>query len=704
MRDMFRFIYLVPIVIVLGIFFISIGGGSDIDLESSDGSIVIDQTGEDYDLSTSSMPLQYFAHQGPDPGVPALTIQGDPTIDVLLQYPYGPGKPVYTVEVDLPHIQAAVGNPAALEMRGPDTYDTDPNTADIQPGDVGVRELRITPVQPLSLTRTYDDSDDELTIIYAFDHGAANQALLTNSGGTGVEWGSIDLSVTARTGTQLEVASTAAGTSATIPSASQSEAGLMSGADKTIVDILYGGTDGQVLTRVSGAPAWAASTGGGATSPANFTVYMGYTSSNTPTTAAGYRTELESANTVAQQTETLAAFQRATMTAPQTSIDTGSPLFAWPMSEGAPDEWTMGVLGLSLWFEQMTGTIELSGIEYEVWRLTASNFGDTLDFYEGNDVVLTWDLPAPVPSGGAAASRSVHYITTTTYSSADQRIEGSLALADSGDVALGHVLIFASPAYLPDSTSYASIRIDGETSNRGIIGYLGDLVPLNALVPNRVYWGAITATGSIRLFSPEGEIASTPLKAEVTVTASQLRNLNDTRVQLIAAPGANMYIAVSDIWLMSSGLPAPDSDDDDVETGFQNTCNSNRPTTATVSSAARLTFAFADPTVTGLLNDAPDVGTCVQCGPWVFSRVGNLFSGDDYTYGADRAGHGYTMNTALVAGIFVAYPSNILPAISPDTGNCNYFYSDATWDAFVAPWTTGTYRVIIFYEIRQVPI
>ena len=41
MRDMFRFIYLVPIVIVLGIFFISIGGGSDIDLESSDGSITL---------------------------------------------------------------------------------------------------------------------------------------------------------------------------------------------------------------------------------------------------------------------------------------------------------------------------------------------------------------------------------------------------------------------------------------------------------------------------------------------------------------------------------------------------------------------------------------------------------------------------------------------------------------------------------------
>ena len=41
-------------------------------------------------------------------------------------------------------------------------------------------------------------------------------------------------------------------------------------------------------------------------------------------------------------------------------------------------------------------------------------------------------------------------------------------------------------------------------------------VPLNALVPNRVYWGAITATADIRLFSPEGEIESTPREAEVT--------------------------------------------------------------------------------------------------------------------------------------------------------------------------------------------
>ena len=701
MRDMFKVIYIVPIVIVLGIFFISIGG-SDIDLESSDGSIKVTHQGEDYDLSApGSMPLRFSKNVlQMDPGSPTLSITSDPSIDVDLDM-HGSDSAQYHLEVDVPALQAAVG--AAVEVQ---VWDPTAQPADYD----DLRELHFRADLPLTLRTTYNDSEDEMVFDVSLDGGRNGQVITSTGPSSNPAYEDIDLEVTGRTATQLEVASTAAGTTATIPSASQSEAGLMSGADKTIVDILYGGTDGQVLTRVSGAPAWAASTGGGATSPANFTVYMGYTSSNTPTTAAGYRTELESANTVAQQTETLAAFQRATMTAPQTSIDTGSPLFAWPMSEGAPDEWTMGVLGLSLWFEQMTGTIELSGIEYEVWRLNASNFGDTLDFYEGNDVVLTWDLPAPVPSGGAAASRSVHYITTTTYSSADQRIEGSLALADSGDVALGHVLIFASPAYLPDSTSYASIRIDGETSNRGIIGYLGDLVPLNALVPNRVYWGAITATGSIRLFSPEGEIASTPLKAEVTVTASQLRNLNDTRVQLIAAPGANMYIAVSDIWLMSSGLPAPDSDDDDVETGFQNTCASsgvtvwNRPTTATVSNAASLTFAFADPTVTGLFNDSSDVGACVQCGEWGFSRVGNLLSGDDYTYGADRAGHGYTTNKALVAGIFVAYTSNILPATSPDTGNCNYFYSDATWDAFVAPWTTGTYRVIIFYEIRQVPI
>ena len=81
---------------------------------------------------------------------------------------------------------------------------------------------------------------------FGLNSGAATQALLTNAGGTGVEWGSIDLSVTARTGTQLQVASTAAGTSATIPSASTTEAGLMSGADKIKVDSLDGGAAARV--------------------------------------------------------------------------------------------------------------------------------------------------------------------------------------------------------------------------------------------------------------------------------------------------------------------------------------------------------------------------------------------------------------------------------------------------------------------------
>ena len=527
MRDMFRFIYLVPIVIVLGIFFISIGG-SDIDLESSDGSITVTHQGEDYDISvgmnSSGITFKHSPTQALDARVVDIIPGTGPYagIHIDLEHQHDANNnsiAQYEIGIDSAALTASLGQPNIDICCEPDGSDPD-TSPDLVPD---VQQLTIYAPSSRILDVGVGGASDNVTLSFGLNSGTTNQALLTNAGGTGVEWENIDLSVTARTGTQLQVASSAAGTNATIPSASTTEAGLMSGADKIKIDGL-----------------------------------------------------------------------------------------------------------------------------------------------------------------GGAAPRSVHYITSTTYSSANQRIEGSLALDDSGDVALGHVLIFVTPASLPDSTSYASIRIDGETSNREIIGYMANLIPLNTLVPNRVYWGAITAGTNIRLFSPEGEIASTPMEAEVTVSAADIKTLDTTLVELIAAPGVGKHLVIEQAWLVKSGTEAA------ILTPACPGTSPRTPTAGCIKNAS-ISVMFVSNQVTPnqpfhIYTDS--IGRVFLSG---FYNADNILSGEEYSYGEKIGGHALYENTALQLGVWYNFP------LSDN-------YSEAAWDAFTASLTAATsLKFQITYRVEDMP-
>ena len=234
MRDMFRFIYLVPIVIVLGIFFISIGGGSDIDLEAGPG-IVIDQTGEDFEISAPGSTALQFRDSilPPAPAAPTLSITSDATIDVGLNL-LGSGESAqYHLEVDVPALQTAVG--AAIVTQVWDPRRQDPGGI-ANAGYEALDKLRIEAALPITLGTVYDDTDDTMRFTLQLDGGTDGQVITSTGPSSNPAYEDLDLSVTGRTDTQLEVASTAAGTNATIPSASTTEAGLMSGADKIKVD------------------------------------------------------------------------------------------------------------------------------------------------------------------------------------------------------------------------------------------------------------------------------------------------------------------------------------------------------------------------------------------------------------------------------------------------------------------------------------
>ena len=258
MRDLYKLVLLVPVVIILSLFLFRFQGG-DGELEfyangtnigASSGIALTEGSGIDitatrgshdvtYEISsTSSAALAYSAHQPPStPADPTLTIQGDATMDVALNYPFGGDttRPVYTLGVDVPSLAAAVGQPAALDVWDPHYSPIPPATDQYRP----LRELRIDVQAPFVLNHTrYDDSEDEMIYTLQLD-GGTNGQLITGTGtSSNPAYEDLDLSIEGRTATQLEVTTSSPGTNATIPAATSTEAGLMSAVDKATVDSL----------------------------------------------------------------------------------------------------------------------------------------------------------------------------------------------------------------------------------------------------------------------------------------------------------------------------------------------------------------------------------------------------------------------------------------------------------------------------------
>ena len=79
MRDLYKLVLLVPVVIILGIFMFRMSGG-DIDIVAGPG-IQVTHQGEDFTISApGSAALAYSRHYSPSnpPTGPTLTINSDP--------------------------------------------------------------------------------------------------------------------------------------------------------------------------------------------------------------------------------------------------------------------------------------------------------------------------------------------------------------------------------------------------------------------------------------------------------------------------------------------------------------------------------------------------------------------------------------------------------------------------------------------------
>ena len=388
MRDFYKLILIVPVMIVLAAVILNMGGG-DIDIESGDGSIEVLHQGEDFDLrfaatavaptyndSVTSRDLYIIPGTGPHAG-----------IIVDLENPEISGTPVaqYEIGIDAAAFRASLGQDNLTNICcEPDGSDLDTDPDEVR----DVQKLTFATPSPGIVSVDIAGDSANVTLTYGLNSGAARQIIRTNTAGNAVAWEDIPTELPLNAADD-QVLTWDAGESPPGPVWEDAPTGLPAP-----------GMEGQVLTLVSGAPEWADSTGGGqpGSTPANFTVYFGYTDSITPDTAEGYRTVLESSSTSSVETETLTAIQRATLTTPITTLSNGYPLFAWPTSEGAPDGIVSRIYLTPSSVVQATGTIEISGIDYEVWRMPSEQ---NLTFWQDTEIVLTWDLPAPVPAAWA---------------------------------------------------------------------------------------------------------------------------------------------------------------------------------------------------------------------------------------------------------------------------------------------------------------
>ena len=547
MRDLHKLVLIIPVVIVLAAVLFKMQGG-DIDLTSNDGSIVISHMGEDYDLSAPGSSALTFSRTdlAPDPGVPTLSITSDPSIDVDMDL-HASESAQYHLQVDIPALQSAVG--AAVE-----THVWDPNPPQGASNIVPLHQLRID-VQPPFATNysNYSDSDDSMTYTLQLDGGIAGQVITSTGANSNPDYEDIDLSVTGRTGTELEVASSAAGTNAIIPAATSTEAGLMLAADKAKTDALD-------VTR------------------------------QLPTGAA-------------------------------------------------------------------------------------------------DDQVLTWDdnaSPAAPVWEAPSASRSVHHITLTTYSSSDNSIEGALSFGDASDVTLGDVLIFATPASLPNSSAQVFIRITGAGSSMQMIGHDSSLLTVNDLIPNRVYWAVVQTPGNgIRLLSHTGDLDLIH-RAEVTVSAAQIRTLDTTPVEIIASPGAGKYLVIEEAWIVKSGTEAA------VETP---TCPSSSPRTPTAGCIrnASISVMFIETQVTPNQPFHIYTDSIYRVFLSGFYNARSILAGEEYNYGEAVGGHAFYSDTPLSLGVWYNF------TLSDN-------WSDAAWDAFTASLTNATsFKFMIFYKVKDAP-
>ena len=198
------------------------------------------------------------------------------------------------------------------------------------------------------------------------------------------------------------------------------------------------------------------------------------------------------------------------------------------------------------------------------------------------------------------------------------------------------------------------------------------------------YAGFVTLLTIVTTGLYEAGSAAASTRTEVTVSAAQIRTLDTTPVDLIAAPGAGKYLMIEQAWLVKSGTEAA------VETPA---CPGTSPRTPTAGCIANssISVMFVSNQVTPnqpfhIYTDS--ISRVFLSG---FYNADNVLSDEEYNYGEKIGGHGLYANTALQLGVWYNFP------LSDN-------WTETAWAAFTASLTSATFfKFVIFYQVHDVP-
>lgn len=565
MRDLYKLVLLVPVVIVLSIFLLKFQDvGGNIDITSIDGSITVDHQGEDFDLSAPGrLPLQFSDMVlAPNPPSPTLTITHDPTIDVDLTM-LGGDSAQYHFEVDVPALQTAVG--AAVTTQIWDPLRQDPGGVD-DPGYVTLDKLRVEAQSPIRLRTAYYDTEDEMRVTFDMDGGVDGQLVTSTGSNSNPAYEDLNLSVEGRTATQLEVASSAAGTNAIIPAATTTEAGLMSAADKALLlPVTTGASAGEtvVLEDVGGGvltPGWDAVTGGGGRNLRTATATLD-ASDIVGLAAAGGRIELIPEPPAG--TYVLPHHMTILKTggpATPAMIDNTSMWLALTDDSGglieatdAIDYYAYSLILAGQGFSGGTGWLRAG--HYEDSKTFFSGLGFGLGRFSGGAQAANIWTGSPLTIIGYAQPVTVDDPGTPDDDRRTAQQQWTAATAGLSDISIriiiSYEIVDPTGIPVPNPSTISGVASLSAVPDRGVdlSGSTGNVtIGLMDCGDDEVL--AFDTTDGWECAEDK---ATTLVNRATTISGAQIKALDTSRIELVPAPSAVQYIVVDEMWIAKGG-------------------------------------------------------------------------------------------------------------------------------------------------------